>query len=158
MKTYFRGVMSIVIATMTLSVSGAPLFCDPRGSCSLAGKWQDIENQDELTTSQASEARQITELPAHNMPSIEQEILFALLKTQAEDRREIRKTARLALFNLQRMADSNQYNQSAAKELTTIYGNALAELAYLDIQLAFQFRNMLSVESRALQGKLNLKN
>jgi hypothetical protein len=92
------------------------------------------------------------------MSNVQQEILFELMKSQANDRLEFRKTARLALINLQRLAISDGYSPSNAKELAMIYGHALAELAYLDIQLAVRFRNMLSeAQLKALQDKINLQ-
>ena len=134
--------MSIILASMTLSVSATTLTCDPKVSCNVIEKLQELSDQIE----------QAPERQANNMARVRQEILLELMKSQAEARQEIRKTARLALSNLQQLAVSSQYNQFAAKELTKIYGDALAELTYLDLQLTVRFRNRVNMaESRTLQ-------
>jgi hypothetical protein len=144
MKIIFRSLISIILASMTLSVSATPLTCDPMTSCGSADTWQHIDDQSEMTFPRIYVEKQIPEYQSHNMLSLEREILFELMESQAEDRQEIRKTARLALINLQQLAASDRYNQSTAKELAMIYGSAMAKLAYLDIQLAVEFRNILS--------------
>jgi hypothetical protein len=95
--------------------------------------WQDI-----YTRYERGQERQ-----AHSSAVLRQKILLELMENQADDRYAIRNTARLALKNLQRLAVSDEYNQYTAKELAMIYGNAVAELAYLDIQLAVQLRSKL---------------
>jgi Spy/CpxP family protein refolding chaperone len=141
MKTKLLSLISIFLVSLTQTVCATPLICDPLTSCSSIETWHDIEEQ-------------IPMQQDHILINEQQEILFNLMKTQAEDRYAIRKTARLALINLQRFVASGSYNQSTAKELAIIYGKAMAELAYLDIQLAVQFRNILSEkQQKSLQDK-----
>ncbi|MGD8913028.1 MAG: hypothetical protein PVI97_02100 [Candidatus Thiodiazotropha sp.] len=135
LKTNLHNLTFAILAPLTLSVSATPLVCDPMASCSTIDKWQDIEIQ-------------VPNHQTHDMSNLQKEILYELIKSQAEDRHEINETVRLTLINLKRLVVSDGYNQSAAKELTRIYGNALAELAYLDIQLAVQYREMLNKSQR----------
>jgi hypothetical protein len=147
MKTIVHSLIFTILSSMTLSVLATPITCDPITSCISTDAWQDINIQEE----------QGQQLQAHNVSSVQQEILLKLMKSQAEDRYAIRNTARLALKNLQQLAVSNEYNQSTAKELALIYGKAVAQLAYLDIQLAVRFRNKLSeAQLKALQEKIDL--
>jgi Spy/CpxP family protein refolding chaperone len=144
MKTNALCLTLLLFVSMTLSVSATPLVCDPLTSCRSLETWQNIEEQD-------SQQR------THNMATEEQEILLDLMRSQAEDRYEIKKKARQALINIQRFAVSDGYDQYTAKELAMIYGKAMAELAYLDIQLAVRFRNILSEKQlKAMQDNIEL--
>jgi Spy/CpxP family protein refolding chaperone len=144
MKTNLRNLISVFLGSITVSVLATPMECGPMDSCFEIVKWQDLQGQ-----TKSHQGR--------NISNKQQDILLALMKSQAEDRQEIRRIARLALINLQRLAVSERYDQSAAKELALIYGHALAELTYLDIQLAVRFRSVLSeAQLKSLQDKIDL--
>jgi Spy/CpxP family protein refolding chaperone len=141
MKINYRGLITAFVISTTAPVFAISMECEPKDSCFEAEKWQGIQGQ----------------LPSHskrNISNKQQKILFELMKHQSKDRQEIRMTAHLALKNLQRLAVSESYDQFAAKELALIYGHALADLAYLDIQLAVRFRSVLTeYQLKALQEK-----
>jgi Spy/CpxP family protein refolding chaperone len=144
MKTKLRNLIAIFLGSITVSVFATPIECESTDACFERVKWQDAQGQ--------AQSHQ-----EHNISDKQRDILFELMKSQVEDRQEIRKTARLALINLQRLAVSEGYDQSAAKELALIYGHALAELAYLDIQLAVRFRSVLSeAQLKSLKDKIDL--
>jgi hypothetical protein len=147
MKTILRGLISTILASMSLSIPATPMTCDPATTCGSIDAWQDIYTQDE----------RVQDRQAHSSAYRRQEILLELMKSQAENRHVIRNTARLALKNLQQLAVSNEYNQSIAMELAMIYGKAVAELAYLDIQLTVELRSKLSeTQLKDQEDKINL--
>jgi Spy/CpxP family protein refolding chaperone len=89
------------------------------------------------------------------MSDKQQARLITLIENQAADRHEIRQTARQALIRLQQLAIEQHYDETQARQLAQTYGNALAELALLDIQVASQIHDMLTpLQREALQNTI----
>jgi hypothetical protein len=76
--------------------------------------------------------------------------LLSKMEDQAGYRRKIKKTAFLALTELQQLAIEKEFDPNKAKQLAEIYGMALAKLTLLNIQLASRLKTILSPSQRKI--------
>jgi hypothetical protein len=74
--------------------------------------------------------------------------LLSQMENQAGYRRKIKRTAFLALTELQQLAIDEEFDPTRAKQLAEIYGMALAKLTLMNIHLASKLRTILSPSQR----------
>ncbi|MGD8908848.1 MAG: hypothetical protein PVI92_05825 [Chromatiales bacterium] len=150
-----RTLLFLAFMILTLPASATPLICDPLGACNEADSRQSSSAplQGRLNSHRLSNG---IERPSSLVMSDKQQArLITLIENQAADRHEIRQTARQALIRLQQLAIEQHYDETQARQLAQTYGNALAELALLDIQVASQIHDMLTpLQREALQNTI----
>jgi Spy/CpxP family protein refolding chaperone len=137
MNSWHHSLISIAIAILPLSNSAAPVVFEPDSPSGY------------LKTTTDSKHHLNEQHPGQLQLSISGEQrrrLMALIENHETEKKYIRLTAQSALIRLKKMTASASYDHLSAKELSQMYGNALADLLFLDIQLAAHFRSLLTDE------------
>jgi Spy/CpxP family protein refolding chaperone len=148
--------LCIDLLTLSFSVSATPLTYDALSATDSITIQQTSNVSPQAKWDPYRFAEGKAQFPGLTMSEDQQKQLFALIKNQAGDRRQVEQAARQALIKLQQLAIADNYDHAEAKRLADSYGSALAELTLLNIQLASQVRDLLTaVQLQALQNTMD---
>lgn len=145
------GILGFVLPAMSSDATTALPNGFPLSAAQIDQVTHDTARQRDIPASET-----LAQLGKLSITEAQQDRLFELVHSQALERRALRRTAIRALMQLQEQAAMDHFELADAQRLTQSYGQALAGLTLLDVQLAAQFRTALTPDQlKILKESIN---